>query len=362
MIKQWTNSWLPLSAALVIMIGCGGEYKISDGDCQDTELADDSANGDASTASKQSPSQGGSNSAATGSSSNYRPEDASDDASPKATSPASGASLAFTGYVNGVFEVVVDGASYADLEDFYSQELDKLPEKVAAAGYGDDYTIHFDAQVGYQDFWRNMDVWIAPDTKRGYQGHSRLDSNGKFAITLPGAAADKSYKVKASKRINILLTRRAEQVKLCYNFTAREQDVSLEAAADPIILATFTTEVTKYNCDQVTRGLAIPKSGSASGSSGASADNLPSSKQGSSKDATPEKIKKGDSRATVLAVLGTTDLVSDQDAQQLCWANTSQLADVCRAEISQDCQCRVDFDSRGRVSDIQAVRSDLVRD
>src|SRR5262245_31205746 len=69
----------------------------------------------------------------------------------------------FEGYVMSAFAITVDEQPYEDMEDFYTQELDRLPEKVAAAGYDSEWKVSFEAEVGLSDLWRNMEVFVAPN-------------------------------------------------------------------------------------------------------------------------------------------------------------------------------------------------------
>lgn len=171
------------------------------------------------------------------------------EASAPAPAPApSKSTITFTGYVGGVFAVTVDGTGYADMEDFYTKELAALPAKVAAAGYAGDYEIQFDADIGYGDLWENMNIYIAPQNLRGYQGQSRIGRDGKFSITLPGDATDDLYQVKATKKIKVKIDGEGISETLCYNFSAVEQSVAIDDIEKPIILNEFVTSMTAYNC------------------------------------------------------------------------------------------------------------------
>lgn len=165
----------------------------------------------------------------------------------------------FSGYVLNAFEVSVDGEEYLDLEDFYTKELDRLPVKAAEAGFDASYTITLDAEIGFTDLWLNMDVYVSPVAKHGYQGSSRVNEEGKFAIDLPADAVDEAYRVRANKRIRVLATRGGEIKRFCYNFSAMEKSVPFSDEGKPIILSEFTTSITAYDCvESKSSGLEIP--------------------------------------------------------------------------------------------------------
>lgn len=53
----------------------------------------------------------------------------------------------FMGFVGGAFPVTVDAVGYEDSEDFFTEELARLPSKVAAAGYDNSWTVTFEAAL-----------------------------------------------------------------------------------------------------------------------------------------------------------------------------------------------------------------------
>lgn len=168
-------------------------------------------------------------------------------------------SIEFSGYVLNAFAVSVDGEEYLDLEDFYTKELDRLPAKAAEAGFDASYTVSLEAEIGFKDLWLNMDVYVSPVAKHGYQGSSRVNEDGKFAVSLPGDAVDETYRVRANKRIRVLATRGDEVKRFCYNFSAMEKSVPFSDGGKPIILSEFNTSITAYDCVETkSSGLEIP--------------------------------------------------------------------------------------------------------
>ena len=163
------------------------------------------------------------------------------------------------GSVQAAFPITVNEESFNDTEDFFTQESARLPEKVKAAGYGG-YSTRFDAQIGFQDLYVGMSVFISATEKRGYQGRTVITRNGTFAISLPADAAGDTYKIRAIKRANVLLTKGNEVRKFCYNFSAVDMDVPYGDKDKPIILESFKTTLTTYECvaDPGTESLEIP--------------------------------------------------------------------------------------------------------
>lgn len=165
-----------------------------------------------------------------------------------------------SGFVVSAFEVTVDGQPYSDLEDFYTRETAKLPERMKAAGYDESYSFQFEAQVGFEDLWRNMTVYLLAEGKTGYAAKTFVDDQGGFKTFIPESEKDKQYRVRAVKRINLLVTKGAERKMFCYNFSAKEKAVRFNGEGTPVILSDFTSEVSAYDCKlDPTSGVIIPE-------------------------------------------------------------------------------------------------------
>lgn len=161
------------------------------------------------------------------------------------------AKMAVQGTVVSAFQISVDGKSYADSEDFYSQELGRLGEKIAAAGYAG-WQARFEAVLGFNDLSRGMTVFVAPTGNRGPAGQAQVSLEGNFRVELPSSAdsADLKYNIRAVKRVNVFLTRGEETRKFCYNFSAVEKDIGLTPSSVAMVqLDTFETRLTAYACD-----------------------------------------------------------------------------------------------------------------
>jgi len=252
---------------------------------------------------------------------------------------ATDASTTFQGYVGGAFAVTVDGTPYADMEDFYTKEQAALPEKVQQAGYDSSWTARFEAQLGLADLWNGMTVYVSPQGNQGYQGQTSVEQSGSFAITLPPEAVGQTYQVRANKRIGILLTRGAQQVSLCYNFSAVQQSVPFTTTSLPIVLTTFTSTITSYDCDLAAQsGLPVPANPSA-----------------------PQVIQAGETKSDVARILGLTGL-SVQSETQWCWAYRPSPDSPCTAKAaSGSCDCSVTFDAAGDVTGFTGIAASYLR-
>ena len=164
------------------------------------------------------------------------------------------------GYVSGAFAVTVDGVPYDDMEDFYTVERQNLPARVARSGYDATWNVRLDAAIGFQDLWHDMIIYMSPLAGSGFQGQARVGENGYFALKVPARGRDHDYRVRANKRIGIVLTRGEETRRICYNFSAVEQQVPLHADTLPIALEHFETSITTYDCVEVQdAGLDVPQ-------------------------------------------------------------------------------------------------------
>lgn len=263
--------------------------------------------------------------------------DSSTQIGPDYTTSYEGPTLGFSGYVASAFSLSVDGVDYFDMEDFYTTELANLPDKVAAAGY-EGYEVQFDAQIGLSDLWHNMAVYVAPEQDTGYQGSAYVEQSGQFTVDLPVEADGSFYKVRANKRINVILRRDSEVLTFCYNFSAIEKSVLLSSTEHPIILDNFTTHLTSYECAPASTGeMSLP------------------SQNGSS----PALLSKGMSKSQVLEILGSDGLVMEGDSQW-CWvSNGFSQNNNCAVNYASSCQCSVTF-SDGLVSDQDNIVSSKI--
>jgi len=182
------------------------------------------------------------------------------------TAPSEHEPVQLRGYVASAFDMEVDGRTYLDSEDFYTQQLTILKDKAVEAGY-EDYEVKFEAEVGFDDLKNDMRVYIVSMDSRGYAGDTLVNGKGQFQMSIPGDGAEKLYRIRANKRVSVLLTGPTkEKVRWCYNFSAVESSVDVAESDLPVILNVFKTTITQYACQQEpSKGLDIPnrQSGSA---------------------------------------------------------------------------------------------------
>ncbi len=255
---------------------------------------------------------------------------------------AVGNQVTFDGYVLNAFEVTVDDQPYKDLEDFYTQEIARLPAKVKTAGYDDSYTAEFDAGIGFQDLWTDMKVYVSADGKEGYQGSAAVDQDGQFSIEFPTDGNDSAYRVRANKRISVLISNGEKTDRLCYNFSAIERSVLLSDKSKPIILDSFSTSLTAYDCSQADEGGGMK---------------IPDQMVGAT---SALLLRKGMTKAQVVDLFGKNDLHVNGDAW--CWSPRAEPNPICAIDYASSCNCWVGFDDEGLVdsqSNIRADRLDL---
>ncbi len=231
----------------------------------------------------------------------------------------------FTGAVISAFSVTVDGASYGDMEQFYTAEQGRLAKKISDAGYAGATNVRFDAQLGFLDLWHNMSVFIVADGNQGYMASGNIDSNGAFAIKLPDDAVGDSYNVRANKRIRVNFNYESTSKTFCYNFSAVQQSVSLAARAKPILLNKFESTLTAYDCpvDAPVSSLKIPNAPSANVSA----------------------IYPGMSKSEVSVTLGVEGLTIT-DASNWCYTPSTNDT-ICDVPYKNTCRCLLHFDTKG---------------
>jgi hypothetical protein len=163
------------------------------------------------------------------------------------------------GSVQYAFEISVDGLNYSDIEDYYTAQVRALKDKVVAAGYNAD-KVEFIGKLGFADFIQDMEIFVA--SSGGKQGRGVVDGQGNFSIALSAEEESSEskpffYAIRANKRVQIILSSGGVPTKkLCYNFAAVNKNTSSKS----ILLNSFKTDFTLYDCEQQSNGLAIPES------------------------------------------------------------------------------------------------------
>ena len=251
--------------------------------------------------------------------------------------------LEFKGYVPSAFDVTVDGESYLDLEDFYTEELGRLPERVQEAGYPADFEIELDARIGFSDLWSDMAVYIVSENDRGFFGKSEVQEDGSFAIQLDALENHSTYKVRATKRIGIILSREGEQIQICYNFSAIDQSISFDAGQKPIILKDFVTKITGYACPSIqSDGLAVP-----------TADETLS----------PDlKLKVGLHKKDILQAYGSYGLLLENQNNWCYGSEDGTKHRYCQQFENKSCQCRLVFDEESLLIEVENIEFEFLDD
>lgn len=179
---------------------------------------------------------------------------------------SSSSTTTLSGSVVSAFQITVDGKAYDDSEDFYTAEVQRLPEKVAAGGYGG-WDAKFIAVLGFNDLAKDMRVYLSPIGNSGFTGQASVGYDSKFSIQLPSGAKDGVYNLRAVKRVNVVLSRGGESKTFCYNFSAVERNVMFSEIFRPVVLDNFVTKLTAYSCESAESGggLNVPSAGSSLG-------------------------------------------------------------------------------------------------
>lgn len=233
--------------------------------------------------------------------------------------------LSFRGSVVSAFDVTVDGASYGDMEQFYTAEQARLPKKLSDAGYATATNVRFDAELGFLDLWHSMAVFILGEGQNGYMASGQVDNAGSFVIKLPDDASGDSFRVRANKRIRVKFQVDGAAKTFCYNFSAVQQKVNLSERSKPIILNTFESSLTAYDCP---------------------ADASPSSLQIPASGASAALIAPGMTKSQVSVALGV-DGLTILDTANWCY-NMTPNDTVCDVQYKDSkCRCSVQFDSKG---------------
>jgi hypothetical protein len=167
--------------------------------------------------------------------------------------------LELAGSVAGAFDLTVDGQGYSDIEQFYTAESARLPERVEEAGYSTEgLRVVFAAQVGLSDFWQGMTVYSNPIGPKGKASATAVRADGSFSFRIPEADQKAVFELRAVKRIAVELWS-GEQLehRFCYILSGRAGQATVSA---PAAISVFDTQLTTYECSQseLPSGLAIP--------------------------------------------------------------------------------------------------------
>jgi hypothetical protein len=152
------------------------------------------------------------------------------------------------GGITSAFDLTVDGVAYRDSEDFFTQQVRKLPVQLAAAGNDlTDRTVRFTGRMGLADLWKDMVIFVQPISGQGSSGYSAIQANGQFSFLAKGIEPDAQFQIRAVKRIGVEIVKDNAIEKLyCFILSAREQTAQLNTFVN---LNTFDTQLTEYACE-----------------------------------------------------------------------------------------------------------------
>jgi len=167
-----------------------------------------------------------------------------------------------SGSVSSAFGVTVDGASYYDIEDFYTEALSSIDASLETLGL-EGYTAEFTkVELGFKDLTRNMDVFIEAVNSRGYSAKTTVRSDDTFSATFPAEASDDVYQIRAVKKIRVVATKVTEEIdeegnviesittkNVCWNFSAIATNVDYTEVEKPAIISDFETRITAKDCE-----------------------------------------------------------------------------------------------------------------
>lgn len=156
------------------------------------------------------------------------------------------APLALRGSVSSAFTIYVDGIQYDDSESYYTDQLGRLEQEKYDEGY-EDYQMTFDAEIGLTDLKNGMTVFAEALGDEGYAGETIVVADGTFELNFPNNA-EGDYKLRATKRIGVILTNQYETIHWCWNFSATKE-ITLTRDSKPTILRDFKSYLTRYKCE-----------------------------------------------------------------------------------------------------------------
>jgi hypothetical protein len=166
--------------------------------------------------------------------------------------------LYLSGSISSAFSIAVDGIRYEDSESYYTDQLGRLEQEKIDDGY-EDYKMNFDAEIGLTDLKNGMTVFAEALGDEGYAGETVVAADGTFRLTFPADAAGE-YKLRATKRIGVILTNGVETINWCWNFSA-SREINLDQDSKPAIMRDFKTHITRYKCESLrtNNGVSIRK-------------------------------------------------------------------------------------------------------
>jgi hypothetical protein len=177
--------------------------------------------------------------------------------SPTSSIVQEGSYFKVSGYVSPI-NITVNSVTYRNSEDFYTKELIKLTNEAKTSYPG--YTLSFEGNLGLSNFITGMTVFLVSTGDQGVASQTTVDGMGKFTFLIDGPIdTNAAYTLAGAKRIGMTLNppkgSKDEPISWCYNLEA-ETNIALKN--NPIILRTFTTLVTQYQCNDSNNDMSLP--------------------------------------------------------------------------------------------------------
>jgi hypothetical protein len=170
------------------------------------------------------------------------PEEKTDTVKPTKT-------VTYSGYVQKAFNLNVNGASFGDSEQFYTNFIDQLIKPT----YGDlkNAEVVVEGQYGMDEFGSASYVFMAPTVNEGDLFEAVTDQHSKFTVTVVPGALGELYKARVIIRIGLLVTIDRVADHYCYVLYGLRDGIRLADQAKPVVFDSFKTQLNTYRCDKV---------------------------------------------------------------------------------------------------------------
>jgi hypothetical protein len=164
--------------------------------------------------------------------------------------------VTFTGYVQKAFALTVNGVSFSDSENFYTNFIEELVKPA----YGDleDADVTVEGEYGLSKFGTASKVFMAADGD-GHLYEAVTDNASKFAVQVDDAALDEIFKARVVMRIGLKIKRPDSVEHFCYILHGIRDGIKVSESAKPVVFSEFKTQLNTYRCEEVDdSAIAIP--------------------------------------------------------------------------------------------------------
>lgn len=176
---------------------------------------------------------------------------------------APGSKIEFSGYVQRAFEITVEGVTFNDTEDFYTNFVDDLilsDDRYAEALADAEITI--EGEYSVEKFGSSSRVFMSSQQGDGHIYESTTNNQAKFTIEVDVSATDEVFKARVINRIGLNVAYEdGTEERFCYILHANRSSISVTETSKPIIFDDFKTQLNSYNCEEAASKIEIPTSG-----------------------------------------------------------------------------------------------------